>query len=109
MFLLIKETVKEFQDIASSKINPKTGKPFYLSDELGMEMVNEIWRKAELPKGIMLEKGEALASVRFRTMPDFIRKSVADKVTDFSKRDAKSANLSQVTGVAKPVILKLLG
>ena len=106
---LIKETVKEFQQIASSKINPKTGKPFYLSDDLAMEMVNEIWRKAELPKGIMLEKGEALASVRFRTMPNFIRKSVADEVTDISKRDPKSANLSQVTGVAKPVILKLLG
>ena len=98
---IIKEAVKDFKRVAALK-------GLELSDELAEEMVGEVWRGASLPKGLKLGQREA-AQVRFKSLPDFMQKSLADKITDKTLRGMSSTSMSEITGVARPIINKLLG
>ena len=79
-----------------------------LSDDLAEQMVNEVWKGATLGKGFLLGAG-APAQVRFKSVPDFMKKSVADKIDQPKIHQMDSANMEELTGVAKPIIQKLLG
>ena len=91
---LIKETMKQFQDIAKSKgikITPLEAE----------SMVNEVWQTAKLPKGFKLNKK---SDVEF-TIPDFfVGKSSADEILTRNNR-----SLSELSGTSREVIEKLLG
>jgi len=98
---LIKEAVKEFQDIAAQK-------GLKLNDDLARDMVDSVWKGAEMPKGFRLGVG-APGQVRLGNVPAFMTKSLADKITQKTISDPATANLEELSGVAKPVIQKLLG
>ena len=101
---LIKEAVKEFQDIAAQK-------GMTLNDELARDMVDEVWKGARLPKGFTVGAKTAPGQVRFdKGVPAFMTKSLADKITQKTIADrAFQTNVSELSGIAKPVIQKLLG
>ena len=101
---LIKEAVKEFQDIAAQK-------GMTLNDELARDMVDEVWKGAKLPKGFTIGEKTAPGQVRFeKGVPAFMTKSLANKITQKTIADrAFQTNVSELSGVAKPVIQKLLG
>ena len=98
---VITEAIKDFQKVAADK-------GLELSDELAEEMVGEVWRGSTLTPGFKLGVREP-AQVRFKSLPDFMQQSLADKITDKTLRGMSATNLSEVTGVAKPIIQKLLG
>ena len=83
-----------------------------LADDKGLKLsvpeakviAEEIVSTAELPKGFKLNEKTGIIRANF---PDFVLKSVADEVVDPKKMD--NALLSEVTGVARPIIDKLLG
>ena len=112
---LIKEAIKEFKDIAATKIDPTTGKPLVLSDDLAKDMVDEVWKGASLPKGFTLGATTAPGQVRFeKGVPAFMTKSLGDTLTQKALLDPKynrmyNTNVSELSGIAKPVIQKLLG
>ena len=115
---LIKEAAKQFQDIAATKIDDVTGKPMVLSDDVAREMVEEVWRGAELPKGFTLGERTAPGQIRFKNMPAFLTKSLRDKISqkDIStsfvggrKVGSPDINMEELTGAAKSAIQKLLG
>ena len=105
---IINEAIKDFKDVAASKIDPKTGERLILSNELAEEMVGEVWRGASLPKGLKLGQ-RGTAQVRFGSVPDFMQKSLFDKVTQKTVRGMSATNMEEITGVARPIINKLLG
>jgi len=71
---LIKEAVKEFQDIAAQK-------GLKLNDELARDMVDEVWKGARLPKGFTVGARTAPGQIRFdKGVPAFLTKSLADKI-----------------------------
>lgn len=100
---IIKEAKEEF--IAEAKRKGLT-----LSDELADQFVYEVWKGASLPKGFLLSKG-APGQVRFKTIPNFMVKSVEDTVTQDTLFRSKSSiyNMSDLTGYARPIVEKLLG
>jgi hypothetical protein len=98
---LIKEAVKEFQEIAAQK-------GMTLNDDLARDMVDNVWKGASLPKGFKLGVGGP-GQVRFTDVPAFMTKSMANKITQKTISDPTSANLEELSGIAKPVIQKLLG
>ena len=115
---LIKDAAKQFQDIAATKIDDVTGKPMVLSDDVAREMVEEVWRGAELPKGFTLGERTAPGQIRFKNMPAFLTKSLRDKISqkDIStsfvggrKVGSPDINMEELTGAAKQAIQKLLG
>ena len=101
---LIKEAIKEFQEIAAQK-------GMTLNDELARDMVDEVWKGARLPKGFTVGAKTAPGQVRFdKGVPAFMTKSLADKITQKTIADrAFQTNVSELSGIAKPVIQKLLG
>ena len=100
---LIKEAVKEFQDIAAQK-------GLKLNDDLARDMVDDVWKGASMPKGFTLGETTAPGQVRFQNVPAFMTKSLADKIDQKKIADrAFQTNLEEISGVAKPVIQKLLG
>ena len=106
--VLINEAVKKFKSEAARKIDPKTGKKLILSNELAEQMVREVWEGASLPKGFKIGQ-RAPATVRLASAPDFMQKSLADKITQKNVRGMSSTDMSEITGVARPIIQKLLG
>jgi len=100
---IIKEAKEEF-------IGEAKRKGLTLSDELADQFVYEVWSGASLPKGFLLGKG-APGQVRFKTIPDFMVKSVEDTVNQGNLYKSKSSgyNMDDLTGFAKPIIQKLLG
>ena len=115
---LIKDAAKQFQDIAATKIDPVTKKPIVLSDDVALDMVDEVWRGAELPKGFMIGERTAPGQIRFKNMPAFLTKSLRDKITqkDIStsfvggrKVGSPDINMEELTGAAKEAVQKLLG
>ena len=105
---LIKEAVKEFQDIAAQK-------GLKLNDDLARDMVDEVWQGAYLPKGLTLGKTTAPGQVRFeKGVPAFMKDSLAETLTNKKMLDPKynrlySANISELSGVSQNAIKKLLG
>ena len=105
---LIKEAVEEFKQVVAGKTDPKTGKKLVLSDDLAEQMVNEVWKGASLPKGFLLNRAQG--QVRFKDVPDFMLRSVADDITEKNVRNMSgNINMEDLTGVAKPIIQRLLG
>ena len=74
-------------------------------------MVDEVWKGARLTKRIYSWSKTAPGQVRFeKGVPAFMTKSLADKITQKTIADrAFQTNVSELSGVAKPVIQKLLG
>ena len=78
-------------------------------------MVDEVWKGASLPKGFTLGATTAPGQVRFeKGVPTFMTKSLGDTLTQKALLDPKynrmyKTNVSELSGVAKPVIQKLLG
>ena len=99
---LITEAVKEFKDIAAQK-------GLKLSDDLAKDMVDDVWKGASMPKGFTLGKTTAPGQVRFQNVPAFMTKSLADKIDQKTIADRATTNIEELSGVAKPVIQKLLG
>ncbi len=105
---LIKEAIKEFQDIAAAK-------GLKLNDDLAKDMVDEVWKGAYLPKGLTIGKGTAPGQIRFeKGVPAFMKDSLAKTLDNKSMLDPKynrlySANISELSGVSQAAIKKLLG
>jgi hypothetical protein len=105
---LIKEAIKEFQDIAA-------GKGLTLNDDLAKDMVDEVWKGAYLPGGITIGKTTAPGQVRFAgAVPAFMKDSLAATLDNKSILDPKynrlyNTNISELSGVSQDAIKKLLG
>jgi len=99
---LITEAIKEFKDIAAQK-------GLKLNDDLARDMVDDVWKGASMPKGFTLGATTAPGQVRFQNVPAFMTKSLADKIDQKIIADRATANIEELSGVAKPVIQKLLG
>ena len=80
---LIKEAIKEFQDIAAQK-------GLTLNDDLAKDMVDEVWKGAYLPGGITIGKTTAPGQVRFAgAVPAFMKDSLAATLDNKSILDPK--------------------
>jgi len=100
---LIKEAVKEFQDIAAQK-------GLTLNDNIAQDMVDEVWKGAYLPGGITIGKGTAPGQVRFKAVPAFMKDSLAKTLdNDSIAKRLYDTNISEVSGVSQTAIKKLLG
>ena len=89
-----------------------------LADDKGLKLsvpeakviAEEIVSTANLPKGFKLNERSGILRANF---PDFVLKSVADDVVDPKRMGGNKGDgsmlLSEVTGVARPIIDKLLG
>ena len=99
---IIKEAVKDFKEVAAKK-------GLKLNDELAEQMVREVWEGASLPQGFKIGETVSPGDVRFKSLPDFMKKSVADNITQKKIAGMDTAKMSELTGVAKPIIQKLLG
>ncbi len=105
---LIKEAVKEFQDIAAQK-------GLTLPENIAKDMVDEIWKGAYLPGGITIGKTTAPGQVRFAgAVPAFMKDSLASTLDNKSILDPKyhrlyNTNVSELSGVPQAPIKKLLG
>ncbi len=100
---LIKNAIREFQDIAASK-NLK------LNDDIAKDMVDDVWKGAYLPKGLTIGKGTAPGQVRFKAVPAFMKDSLAKTLdNDSISKRLYDTNISEVSGVSKDAIQKLLG
>ena len=105
---LIKEAIKEFQDIAAQK-------GLKLNDDLAKDMVDEVWKGAYLPKGLTIGKGTAPGQIRFeKGVPAFMKDSIAETLTNKKMLDPKynrlyGTNVSELSGVSQAAIKKLLG
>jgi len=99
---LITEAIKEFKDIAAQK-------GLKLNDDLARDMVDDVWKGASMPKGFTLGERTGPGQVRFQNVPAFMTKSLGDKITQKTIRDTDTVNIEELSGVAKPVIQKLLG
>jgi hypothetical protein len=102
---IIKKATEEFQEVAAEK-------GITLTDDVAKSMVNEVWSNAELPKGVMINPKSKAGSVRLGSVPDFFLKSVADDLTTSAKKLPQmtgGVNLTDLTGVGKNIIKKLLG
>jgi hypothetical protein len=105
---LIKEAVKEFQDIASQK-------GLTLNEDLAKDMVDEVWKGAYLPGGLTIGKTTAPGQVRFAgAVPAFMKDSLAATLDNKSILDPKynrlyNTNISELSGVSQDAIKKLLG
>ena len=104
--IIIKETIQEVQKLGALK-------GLTITDEMGQKIVDDMWKSAELSPGLKLNLESAAVKSSF---PDFVLKSVADEISDpkkFLNIDgtlAKSTvQLSELTGVALPIVQKLLG
>jgi hypothetical protein len=75
-----KEIIKEAKQ---NFIKEAERKGLVLSDELADQFVYEVWKGASLPKGFLLGKGGP-GQVRFKTIPDFMVKSIENTVTQDS-------------------------
>jgi len=93
-----------FNTAVSQLIKLADDKGLKLSLEEAKLMAEEIVKTAELPKGFKLNDSTGMVRANF---PDFVLKSVADQVTDATRMD--NALISEVSGVARPIINKLLG
>jgi len=100
---LIKDAIREFQDIAADK-------GLKLNDDLAKDMVDEVWKGAYLPGGIKIGKGDVPGLVRFRAVPAFMKDSLAKTLdNDTISKRLYDTNISEVSGVSKDAIQKLLG
>ena len=99
---VIKEAIKDFKRVAALK-------GLKLNDELAEQMVREVWEGASLPQGFKIGETVSPGDVRFKSLPDFMKKSVADNITQKKIAGMDTAKMSELTGVAKPIIQKLLG
>jgi len=102
---IIKKATEEFQEVAAEK-------GITLTDDVAKSMVNEVWSNAELPKGVMINPKSKAGAVRLGSVPDFFLKSVADDLTTPTKKlptMTGGVNLTDLTGVGKNIIKKLLG
>ena len=105
---LIKEAVKEFQDIAAQK-------GLTLPENIAKDMVDEVWKGAYLPGGITIGKTTAPGQVRFAgAVPAFMKDSLASTLDNKSILDPKynrlyNTNISELSGVSQDAIKKLLG
>ena len=103
---IIKETTEEYKKIASQK-------GLQLTDKQAEDLVDQTWKGANLTRGFLMSgenASEALGQVRFKSVPKFLLDSVADEIMDKSKlARTETTNLSKISGVAQPVIKKLLG
>ena len=100
---LIKEAVKDFQDIAADK-------GFKLNDDIAKDMVDDVWKGAYLPKGLTIGKGTAPGQVRFKAVPAFMKDSLAQTLdNDSIAKRLYDTNISEVSGVSQTAIKKLLG
>ena len=92
------------EETAEKLIKVADDKGISLSLQDARLITEEIVETAQLPKGFKLNDEAALVKANF---PDFVLKSVADTVADSKGRS--NALISEVTGVARPIINKLLG
>ena len=102
---IVKETVREVQKLGALK-------GLTLTDDVSKQIVDDLWQGAEIKTGLSIKDSGAVST----SVPDFMNKSVASEIMDPKKLmtiDGKpirnTIELSEVTGVARPIIDKLLG
>ena len=103
---VLKETFDFYKTTAKSK-------GYNLSDEFIERLVKDTWEQATLDKGFVLGSKVKQGQVKLKSFPKFLTKmpkeSVLDDLVDPTFAARTTTNLAEVTGVAKPVIQKLLG
>ena len=100
---LVKNAIKEFQDIAESK-------GLKLNDDIAKDMVDDVWKGAYLPQGLTIGKGTAPGQIRFKAVPAFMKDSLAKTLdNDTISKRLYDTNISEVSGVSQTAIKNLLG
>ena len=80
-----------------------------LSNEVLERAVKDTWESATLDKGFILGSRVAPGTVKLKNFPEFLTNSFKEQLTNPTFVAKTDTNLSEVTGVAKPIIQKLLG
>jgi hypothetical protein len=101
---VLKETFDFYKKTAQSK-------GYKLTDEFIERLVKDTWEQATLDKGFVLGSKVKQGQVKFsKGFPRFLtNESILDDLVDPTFAARTTTNLAEVTGVAKPVIQKLLG
>ena len=101
---VLKETFDFYKTTAQSK-------GYKLTDEFIERLVKDTWEEATLDKGFVLGSKVKQGQVKFpKGFPRFLtNESIIDDLVDPTFAARTTTNLAEVTGVAKPVIQKLLG
>ena len=112
---LIKKTVNYYKKVAKQKGYKVGNGPGELNDALFERLVKNTWEGASLDKGFITASDALPGSVKFGVdkggLPEFFSKSVASNLKNASKKHIQSVttNLSEVSGMDKKIILRLLG
>ena len=104
---VIDEAVKNFQEEAAKK-------GITMNDDVAKAMVDRVWTNAKLPKGIMLNPYSQAGKIRLGAVPKFLLESEADDLAKLTMKDGTPTvtgkkNISDLTGVGKEIVKKLLG
>jgi len=87
-------------------------KGYKLSDEILERLVRDSWESSTIDKGFVLGSGVKPGQVKLQ-LPRFLikqsKKSVLEDLKDPTFSARATTNLAKVTGIAKPIIQKLLG
>jgi hypothetical protein len=84
-------------------------KGYKLSDEILERLVKDTWENATLGQGFVLGSKIPQGAIKLKHFPNFLTNSVKYDLTDPTFAARTNTNLSEVTGVAIPIIKKLLG
>ena len=125
---LLKKTVNYYKKVAKQKgyqvtdgptikvkeIDPATGKQIEvtkLGDDLFEKAVRDTWEGATMDKGFITASGVTPGTVKLASLPKFFTDSVLDNLANAKlPYIAKNvSNLSEVTGMDKKIIQRLLG
>jgi len=103
---VLKDTFKFYKETSIAK-------GYNLSDEFLEGLVKDTWEHATLGQGFVLGSKIPHGSVKLEHFPKFLtdlpKKSLLEDLTDPTFAARTDTNLSEVTGVAVPIIKKLLG
>jgi len=125
---LFKKTVNYYKKVAKQKgyqvtdgptikvkeMDPVTGKKIEvtkLGDDLFEKAVRDTWEGATMDKGFITASSAAPGTVKFGSLPRFFTDSVLDNLDNAKLPYIKGrvSNLSEVTGMDKKMIQRLLG
>ena len=104
---VINEAVENFKDEAAKK-------GITMTDEVAKDMVDRVWTNAKLPRGVVLNPYSQSGKIRLGAVPKFLLESEADDLSKLTLKDGTPTvtgkkNISDLTGVGKDIVKKLLG
>ena len=108
---IIRKTVNYYRRVAKQKGYNVGNGPGQIGDDVFERLVKQTWQDATLDKGFITASKVSPGTVKLKTLPEFFTESVSKNLNNADKKyiGTVTSNLSEVTGVDKAIIQRLLG